>query len=67
MAPDEGYLSTSELAERYPSPGLHLTMQSDLSHKGRGERSVPFFRVPARMSYRLAVSCSAAVHEINSV
>jgi hypothetical protein len=20
-----------------PSPGLHLTMQSDLSHKGRGE------------------------------
>src|ERR1700709_1646203 len=24
---------------RYPSPGLHLAMQSDLSHKGRGEVS----------------------------
>ena len=35
----EGYLSTRHTAwrDRYPSPGLHLTMQSGLSHKGRGE------------------------------
>lgn len=46
-APDEGAVSTSsnervELAERDPSPGLHLAMQSGLSHEGRG--GLPMWR-----------------------
>jgi hypothetical protein len=32
-ATDEGSLS----AETNPSPGSHLSMRSDLSHKGRGD------------------------------
>ena len=40
-APDEGLSPHTQIArgcpeEGAPSPGLHLAMQSDLSHKGRG-------------------------------
>jgi len=36
IEPGEGYVSAFANADRYPSPGEHLTMLATLSHKGRG-------------------------------
>src|SRR6202008_3468883 len=37
----EGWGEGLSLDSLYPSPGSHLSMRSDLSHKGRGEQSLP--------------------------
>ncbi|MCS3452831.1 hypothetical protein M2222_007387 [Bradyrhizobium elkanii] len=44
-APDEWVsphtrIARGSLAKRDPSPGLHLAMQADLSHRGRGAPTV---------------------------
>jgi len=63
-ATDEGSLSTNataEFAETHPSPGLHLAMQSGLSHKGRGEdksRYVPSATIGLRSTPIFEISTS---------